>query len=204
MTSAFYLPPPRLANETSSPRSTIAAMRASSSSKAVKGLQIAGVIAALGIAPPFVAWTLLVKPAPLWVQGLVTVSLVMAGLFTFAFARVVHGWLDRRFGTTSKRIAWIPFTVGVGERLVVTLLVARLARDNVDPATTGLITAMVGWTGLKLAAGWQRDHVTHDERAREVRARAFVGLLGSMLSLSMAYAGGLVWAGKAVHWFEPP
>jgi hypothetical protein len=162
------------------------------------------------------------------VRGLLVVSILDGTAITWAFSELLHGWIHQTFDKTPSdrvRLPWMAFVVGIGERIILTLLVWRVARVGGNPAATNIVTAMVGWTALKLAAGWQREP-TQDPKAQpqpspapaprpggapapvtskdapglEVRARAFAGILGSMLSLFIGYLGGLIWAGGGRFW----
>ncbi len=78
------------------------------------------------------------------------------------------------------RVWWIPFLVGIFERAIITTMVGW----NI-PGTAAFIA---GWTGLKLAGGWN----TWNIGTRYGRSVFFVGLLGSALSIVFALFAGLI------------
>jgi hypothetical protein len=74
-----------------------------------------------------------------------------------------------------------PALTGFVERVFFTILVASDVPD--------FLTGMVGWLALKLGANWQGRK---DEIDEEIRTNyAFSALLAGLVSMLMAYLGGL-------------
>jgi hypothetical protein len=80
----------------------------------------------------------------------------------------------------AERDRLIPLLLGVFERLIITTLVGWEVQG-----TGGFIG---GWFGLKSVGGWGE----WSKGTTYGRATFFVGLLGSMMSLLFAIAGGLI------------
>ena len=78
------------------------------------------------------------------------------------------------------RLPWIPFWLGIFERILFTLLVGL----NVEGAGTFIIA----WIGAKLASGWG----TWSGGEAYGRAIFFAGFLGSALSLLYGVSAGLI------------
>jgi len=72
-------------------------------------------------------------------------------------------------------------SIGILERLVYTLLLVC----NVSAGGAFIGT----WILAKIVTGWNR----YTKDAVEFRTIAFIGLLGSMISLCFALAGALLW-----------
>lgn len=111
------------------------------------------------------------------------VSVFVAMPVTYLWSRALHAsvtHLRRPAERDAERVPWIPFVVGVVERVLVTTLVGW----NVSGAA-GFIGA---WIAVKSAGGWQ----SWSKGTTYGRAILFIGLLGSALSILFAIAGGLI------------
>ena len=78
--------------------------------------------------------------------------------------------------------------VGLIEQLVFVPLVA------LSPNVSGVLPVMMGWIGIKMAAGWARTAKLDekDEAWRKWKSEAFISLFGSLLSMAFAFGGGLI------------
>lgn len=86
---------------------------------------------------------------------------------------------------TKKREGVPPALTGLIERLVMTTIVV------VHPPSA--ITAMVGWLGLKTAAGWKKYVPDNSvDGKRKDAQRSFLAALCGLLSMFMAGTGGLL------------
>jgi len=119
--------------------------------------------------------------------GLFT-SLVVGSWVTGFFLRRVRRRLDRLRGLRgdSDPAPWHgvqdipPWLTGVIERLFFTVVVAF----NVP----GAVVAMIAWLGVKMATDWNRPPATPP-------AGAMSALLGGLVSMLFAVAGGLICSG---------
>jgi hypothetical protein len=65
---------------------------------------------------------------------------------------------------------------------------------------SGVVVAMVGWIGVKMAAHWgARPEAPEQQKSGSIYAIRITAILGGLLSLLFAMVGGLVCSGVA-HW----
>ncbi len=108
------------------------------------------------------------------------VSVVIAIPFTFGWSWLLHHMIEGKSLPPPVRIKWIPLLIGLLERAIITTLIGW--------DIPGTATFIIGWIALKSAGAWidMRNGAAHS------RARFYVGLLGTLLSLLFALIGGLI------------
>ena len=131
-----------------------------------------------------------------WTVGLVGVSLILGHFGTRAFVR----YLDLRVSNETidggedlegePPWAHVPewlsgLAVGMVERVFFTTIIAV--------NLSGTAIAMIGWTALKGAAYWNTF-------GNQYRAHAFVGLLGSLISMLFSVIGAFICNGVLWCW----
>jgi hypothetical protein len=109
-----------------------------------------------------------------------SVSVVLAIPFTFGWSWLLHHLTDDRNLPSPARNRWGPFLIGVLERAVVTTIVGW--------DLPGSAVYVIGWMALKHAGCWW-DLKDGGKASRE---KFQVGLLGTLLSVLFAVAGGLL------------
>lgn len=117
-----------------------------------------------------------------WIIGLLF-SILIGQLVVWLFLKWLQLWLNKTPPDKGgKRVPdWI--TGGV-ERIFFTVLVG--ADASAVPAL------MLGWLGLKMATNWNSPAF----KAPEMRPFAIRALLAGLISMLLAFLGGLVCAGK--------
>ncbi|MEJ2463957.1 MAG: hypothetical protein P8098_20355 [Candidatus Thiodiazotropha sp.] len=114
----------------------------------------------------------------IWLYGL-AISLV-GGLIVAGFYRFV---LEKALRTSkpiqeAKRFpGWL---LGIMERLFFTILIATNA--------TAVVPAMMGWLAIKMAINWSNSKKDYSE---EGKLLAFIGVTTGLVSLALAYIGGV-------------
>jgi len=127
-----------------------------------------------------------------WLVGLFVISGFLGHHLTRRASDGLHMLVARELNAKARvRSSWIPDVMGMAERASLTILLGVGAKD--------VLVAVVTWMLVKLAAGWQitaaptTDDVDKGvDNLRLARSRAFVGLLGSMMSLWLGAIGGFV------------
>ena len=117
-----------------------------------------------------------------------SVSLVLGALVTAVSAKLLRDWVRKKVGNKKELPERVPFplpmVIGIVERLIFTILLAC------DVSASG---AFIGtWILAKIVTGWNR----YTKPEVEFRMIAFVGLLGSMISLLFALLGAILWNPK--------
>lgn len=131
-----------------------------------------------------------------WTVGLVGVSVILGHFGTAAFVRFLDLRIAKerihRGDQPQSETPWahVPqwlsgLTVGMVERVFFTTIIA----GNLS----GTAIAMIGWTALKGAAYWNAF-------GGEYRAHAFVGLLGSLVSMLFSVIGAFICTGVLWYW----
>src|ERR1043166_902396 len=105
------------------------------------------------------------------------VSVVVAIPFTFGWSWLLHYLIEQGNVPAAKRIKWIPLLIGILERAVITTLVGW--------AISGAAAFIVGWMALKTVGDWEGMK----SGTPDGRARFFVGLLGSLMSVIFGVIG---------------
>lgn len=119
-----------------------------------------------------------------WITGLFFV-LVIGNLFTKLFLKIIREKIGYK---KPDYIAVPPLVLGVIEGVFFTVAVAY--------ELSGVVVAMIGWIGVKMAAHWGTKS---EQDVTNIEAVRFTALLGSMVSLLFAMIGGLICSGKI--WF---
>jgi len=117
-----------------------------------------------------------------WAIGL-AVALAGGGLITQYYARRIKMLVGKH--DSEYRLS-IPISIGLIESLFFTLGVAF----NIS----GVMIAMVGWMGAKMAAHWGEER--HRENLASVGTIRFLMLTGTLASMLFSIIGGLICAGK--------
>jgi hypothetical protein len=114
-------------------------------------------------------------------------SVVVGIPVTYFWSRLLHEVVQGRRAPEDQqadRIPWIPLTIGILERAMITTLVGW----NVS----GAASFIGAWIVVKSAGGW----ANWSKGTTYGRAVLFVGLLGSAMSVLFALFGGLLIAAR--------
>ena len=118
-----------------------------------------------------------------------SLSVIVAMPVAYYWSSFLHGAVQRlrtESDAEAERVPWIPLTVGVLERAIITTLVGW----NVS----GSAGFMGAWVAVKSAGGW----ASWSKGTTYGRSILFVGLLGNAVSILFAVAGGLIVAAPSL------
>ena len=110
-------------------------------------------------------------------------SVIVAIPVLYYWSLALHNTVDglrTEKDAEAERVWWIPLTVGVFERAIITTLVGW--------DVSGSAAFIGAWVAVKSAGGW----ASWSKGTTYGRATFFVGLLGSAVSILFAVAGGLI------------
>ena len=110
---------------------------------------------------------------------------VIAGAIVTYFAReILHRLIKKKRAVGDpliQSITWIPITIGILERALITTLVGF----NVP----GAAAFMAAWVAVKALHGWGR---TKGKDSIYIRGKLFVGFINSLISMIFGVVGGLI------------
>ena len=112
------------------------------------------------------------------------VSIIGGGIFTAISSKITHSLLKKhksQIDPDIESICWIPVTIGVLERLLITTVVGF----NVP----GAASFMAAWVAVKALHGWGRSK---EDDSIFIRGKLFVGFINSLFSMIFGLAGGLI------------